>query len=206
MKRSIAIVLIGATAAFGFAPAPLSQPSPSSSALYMAKRGKGLSGVGGSNKMSKPKSIEGSETAQAAAPSKWAQTTIPSIESLPKEKNEVQLINTDVPSLMDKGTNPKGAVSIVNYDTKTYCFSSACASCKIPLTKAKVLEANDETGNSDARLQCDFCGATYNLRTGSPVQKEGGKILGFLFSKSENVPLPVYGLGEQGGKVFIDVP
>lgn len=37
------------------------------------------------------------------------------------------------------------------------------------------------------------------------MQKESGKLLGFLFSKSENVPLPTYGLGEQGGKVFINV-
>jgi len=107
--------------------------------------------------------------------------------------------------LINKQTNPTGAVSIVNYKDKTYCFSSACASCKIPLTKGKVLDATEDTGD-DARLQCDFCGATYNLRTGSPVQKEGGKLLGFLFSKGDTVQLPVYGLGEQGGKVFINVP
>ena len=93
----------------------------------------------------------------------------------------------------------------MNYNDKTYCFSSACGSCKIPLTKAKVLEPTEATGE-DARLQCDFCGATYNLRTGSPVEKESGKLFGFLFSKSDTVSLPVYGLGEQGGKVFINVP
>ena len=128
-----------------------------------------------------------------------------SIQSLPQEKNEVKVIDTNVPSLINKQTNPTGAVSIVNYNDKTYCFSSSCASCKIPLTKAKVLGANEET-DDDARIQCDFCGATYNLRTGEPVQKEGGKLLGFLFSKTESVELPVYGLGEQGGKVFINVP
>lgn len=58
----------------------------------------------------------------------------------------------------------------------------------------------------DGRLQCDFCGATYNLRTGEPVEKEGGKLLGFLFSKSEKEKLPVYALGEKGGKVFISMP
>jgi nitrite reductase/ring-hydroxylating ferredoxin subunit len=73
------------------------------------------------------------------------------------------------------------------------------------LTKAKVLDANEESG-ADARLQCDFCGATYNLRNGVPVEKEGGKLLGFLFSKGEKETLPVYGLGEKKGKVFINVP
>ena len=203
MKRSIAIasLIISSTAAF----APVSYPSSScsSSALPMARRGKGLSGVSGSNKLSKPKTMEGSGS--SAPTSNWAQTSIPSIKSLPQDKNKVEVIETDVFSLIDKGTNPKGAVSIVNYEDKTYCFSSSCASCKIPLTKAKVLEPNEESGD-DARLQCDFCGATYNLKTGEPVQKEGGKLLGFLFSKSDDVPLPVYGLGEQGGKVFINVP
>merc|ERR1712127_1078669 len=153
--------------------------------------------------MGKPKSIEGAQPTEGKA--NWAKTTIPSIKSLPKEKNAVNLVDTNVPALINKQTNPTGAVSIVNYESKTYCVSSSCASCKIPLTKAKVLDANEETGD-DARLQCDFCGATYNLRTGEPVQKEGGKLLGFLFNKSDDVPLPVYGLGEQGGKVFINVP
>lgn len=208
MKRSAFVLLLGAPAvAFGFVPpATLPQPLSSSSTTLSARRGKGLDVGGGSNKLNKPKSVGGSVEREASGPKgNWAQTSIPSIKSLPKEKNEVKLVDTQVPSLINKQTNPTGAVSIVNYDDKTYCFSSSCASCKIPLTKAKVLDPTDETG-SDARLQCDFCGATYNLRTGSPVQKEGGKLLGFLFSKSEDVPLPVYGLGEQGGKVFINVP
>ena len=205
MKRSIALILLGSTAAFGFAPAAL-PPQTSSSALF-AKRGKGLSGVGGGSKLSKPQSIAGSETQQqsSAPKSNWQATAIKGIKSLPQDKNVVKVVETNVFALKDKGTNPKGAVSIVNYEDKTYCFSSSCGSCKIPLTKGKVLDPTDETGD-DARLQCDFCGATYNLRTGAPVQKEGTKLLGFLFSKSDDEELPVYGLGEQGGKVFINVP
>jgi len=199
MKRSLAFLLLGAPAAYGFAPVSISQ-QPSTS--LFAKRGKGLDGAGGGSRLNKPKSISGSETAQTPS-ANWQQTSIASIKSLPKEQGEVKLVDTMVPSLINKQTNPTGAVSIVNYDDKTYCFSSACGSCKIPLAKGKVL---DPVEGDDARIECDFCGATYNLRTGSPVQKEGGKILGFLFSKSENVPLPVYGLGEQGGKVFINVP
>lgn len=207
MKRSIALFLLGAPVAFGFAPSPHTQCPSSPSSLSMAKRGRGLSAPGGS-KLSKPKSISGSEPGQtqASAPkANWAQTSISSIDSLPKEKDTVRLVDTEVASLINKQTNPNGAVSIVNHEDKTYCFSSSCASCKIPLAKAAVLDGNDETGD-DARLQCDFCGATYNLRTGEPVKKEGGKIFGFLFSKSEDTPLPVYGLGERGGKVFINVP
>mmetsp|Transcript_19481 Transcript_19481/g.42351 ORF Transcript_19481/g.42351 Transcript_19481/m.42351 type:complete len:210 (-) Transcript_19481:186-815(-) len=209
MKRSMAILLLGASAASGFAPTPLQQTPPSSS-LSMAKRGKGLSVSGGNNKLNKPQSISsgGSETSsapKAAAANNWQQTSIPSIKSLPKEKNSVQLVDTNVFALKNKQTNPTGAVSIVNHEDKTYCFSSSCASCKIPLAKAKVLDGNEETGD-DARVECDFCGATYNMRTGAPVAKEGGKLFGFLFSKSESVPLPVYGLGEQKGKVFINIP
>jgi len=191
----------------GFAPSVQQQTL---SALHMAKGGRGglSDGGSGSNKLSKPKSIGGTDGASKSdskSTNTWVQTSIPSIKSLPSEKKVVKLVDTQVPSLINKQTNPTGAVSIVNYNDKTYCFSSSCASCQIPLTKAKVLEANDET-NKEARLQCDFCGATYNLRTGSPVTKEDGKLLGFLFSKSEDKKLPVYGLGEQGGKVFIRLP
>lgn len=209
MKRSIAIVLLGAPAVLGFAPSSplLSHPS---SALSMGKaRGRGsISGGGGGsgNKLNKPTSIDNNSSESAPTSSNWAQTSIPSIASLPKDANVVKLVDTNVPALVDKGTNPTGAVSIVNYeDGTTYCFSSSCGSCKIPLSKATVLDPTEETGD-DARLQCDLCGATYNLRTGSPVTKEGGKMLGFLFGKSDDVPLPVYGLGEKGGKVFISVP
>ena len=110
-------------------------------------------------------------------------------------------------SITDKNINPTGAVSIVNYQdesaTTTYCFSVSCASCKIPLTKGKVLPPKE---SGDARLQCDLCGATYNLRSGEQVEKEGGKMLGFLFNQNKEEKLPVYALGEKGGKVFISMP
>jgi nitrite reductase/ring-hydroxylating ferredoxin subunit len=146
------------------------------------------------------------------APSKkanWIATSIPSLGALPKDTNTVKVVDTMVPALTDKNTNPTGAVSIVNYkgdsDTITYCFSVSCASCKIPLTKAKVLPPKE---SNDARLACDFCGATYNLRSGVQVEKEGGKLLGFLFNNQSNneAKLPVYALGEKGGKVFISMP
>ncbi|KAL7467446.1 hypothetical protein ACHAXS_007708 [Conticribra weissflogii] len=181
-------------------------------ALSMAKGGRGGLDVGGTGGP-KPKPLGGNsndnpgDSSPIPKKGKWAAVSgLPSLKSLPQEEGVVKLVDTMVPALMNKQTNPTGAVSIVNYMGTTYCFSSSCSSCKIPLTKAQVLPPNEDTGNKDPRLQCDFCGATYNLRTGEPVKKEGGKLLGFLFSKSESVPLPVYALGEQGGKVFINVP
>ena len=201
MNLSSIVLLLCAAAVSAFAPAL--QQSSSTTALYAKGRRGGLTSSGNS-KLNKPKSIGGSETETDSKPkSNWVQTSIPGIKSLPSEKNVVKLVDTQVPSLINKQTNPTGAVSIVNYGDKTYCFSSGCASCQIPLTKGKVLDPTDET-NGEARLQCDFCGATYNLRTGAPVEKEGGKLFGFLFSKSEAKDLPVYGLGEQGGKMFIN--
>ena len=215
--------LLCAPAASGFAPATSSISSASSSslmssALPMARRGKGLDiGDGGAstNRLNNPKSIGGGSDASnksSSSNNNWIQTSIPSIDSLPKEQNVVKVIDTNVPKLIDKNTNPTGAVSIVNIDKQTYCFSSSCASCKIPLPKAEVLSPNEETNGVDPRLRCDFCGAAYNLRTGVRLTKkdgsEGWKPLGFLFGNAngENNPLPVYALGERGGKVYINVP
>eukprot|EP00956_Cyclotella_meneghiniana_P013489 scaffold19546_cov65-Cyclotella_meneghiniana.AAC.6 len=137
----------------------------------------------------------GLDVPPSSAPSKksnWIATSIPSLGDLPKETNVVKVIDTNVASITDKNINPTGAVSIVNYQdesaTTTYCFSVSCASCKIPLTKGKVLPPKE---SGDARLQCDLCGATYNLRSGEQNKEE---------------KLPVYALGEKGGKVFISMP
>mmetsp|Transcript_9512 Transcript_9512/g.19719 ORF Transcript_9512/g.19719 Transcript_9512/m.19719 type:complete len:249 (+) Transcript_9512:15-761(+) len=212
---TVALSLFGAELASAFS---TSRPSPifpseqfSSISLSMAKGGRGGLDVGGTGGP-KPKPLGGnSNNSDDSSPipkkGKWSPVSgLPSLKALPQEEGVVKLVDTLVPALINKQTNPTGAVSIVNYMGTTYCFSSSCSSCKIPVTQARVLPPNEETGNKDPRLQCDFCGATYNLRTGEPVKKEGGKLLGFLFSKSENVPLPVYALGEQGGKVFINVP
>jgi nitrite reductase/ring-hydroxylating ferredoxin subunit len=135
-----------------------------------------------------------------------------SAKDLPTEQGKIMLVDTMAPALMDRGTNPTGAVAVVKFgpNNTLYCVSSSCASCKIPLTKAKILGPTDETGNQDPRLACDFCSATYNLRTGervTNVQASGilGGIAKALLSAKESAPLPVYELGEAKGKVVINL-
>ena len=136
---------------------------------------------------------------------------IQSMKDLPQEENQVQFVDTMAEKLQDGAVNPTGAVSVVNYEGKTYCFSSSCPSCKVPLSKAKVFEPNEETDNTDPRLSCDFCKATFNVRTGERVENAGkagifGGIVKGLFSAQESVPLPTYDLGEKNGKVLINLP
>lgn len=214
-RRSLFLVVALATAssltpAFGFTTPQL--PSSERNVALMAKgRRGGLDIGGGSASKTQPMGIGGGNKNRGEAPSQPQGTWVPvsgapTSKDLPKEKNKVTLVDTMAPSLMDGRTNPTGAVAIVNYEDQTFCFDSACASCKIPLTKSQVLEPTDETGGKDPRLQCDFCGATYNIRSGAPVEKAGGKLMGFLFSKQESSVLPTYGLGERDGKVFINIP
>ena len=155
MKRSIAFLLVHAPAVvLGFAPPPC--PPPSSS-LSMAKGRRGGLDVGDANSNGgKPRPIAANAVPFSSPVSpkkgKWSPVSgLSSVASLPKEPNAVQLIDTLVPALIDKQTNPTGAVSVVNFGETTYCFSSNCASCKIPLTKAKVLGPTEETGEGESR-------------------------------------------------------
>jgi len=126
------------------------------------------------------------------------------------QEAQVQLVDTNVKALVDGATNPTGAVSVVQYKGSTYCTSASCSTCKIPMNKAKILEPNDETENTDPRMVCDFCAATYNLRTGKRLTSAGGAglmggLMKGIFSKTEDDPIPVYALGEKNGKVVINL-
>jgi len=134
---------------------------------------------------------------------------VSSAGDLPNEEGKVQLVDTMVKKLINGATNPTGAVGVAKHEGSVYCFSASCSSCKIPLNKAKVLGPSEETG-SDPRIMCDFCSATYNLRTGERVASAGGNgliggIVKGLFSKKEEAPLDVYALGEKDGSVVINV-
>mmetsp|Transcript_36005 Transcript_36005/g.55331 ORF Transcript_36005/g.55331 Transcript_36005/m.55331 type:complete len:204 (-) Transcript_36005:134-745(-) len=136
-----------------------------------------------------------------------------SSSDLIQEEGQVQLVDTGSTALVNKGTNPTGAVGVIKFGNFHYCFASNCARCKFPLIKAKLYPPTDET-NGHARLQCDFCKSTYNLRTGEPVKEPeegaGGNLFGGLvkglFSAQENMPMQTFDLAEDSnGKVLINV-
>lgn len=139
--------------------------------------------------------------------SRWC--ALPRGTKLPKAENEVQFIDTNLPTLVDKSVNPTGAVSVLKYKDNTYCFSASCPSCKIPLKKAKAFDP--EPGQKGPRLVCDFCKSTYSLSNGARLKSEkpggifGGLVQTVLSANADNSsPLPLYQLGELDGKLVID--
>lgn len=116
--------------------------------------------------------------------------------------------------MKNSATNPTGAVSVVKSDNdQTYCFSSSCPSCQIPLTKAEIAEPTEATA-PHPRLVCGFCKATYSLKDGARLEgedavKEGGGVFGGIvksvFSAKESGPLKMYKLGQKGKDLVIAV-
>jgi nitrite reductase/ring-hydroxylating ferredoxin subunit len=133
-----------------------------------------------------------------------------STSALPSEMDKVALLETQLPSLTNPATNPTGAVAVVRHGGKTYCFDSACPSCKIPLTKAKVTVTEQPPSPS-----CDFCTATYDLATGARVEKlakgAGGGLFAGVVSNIMSAdprsagPLRLFKLSQQGGKLMIAI-
>lgn len=164
------------------------------------KRGRGSLGrevVGGSKK--------GMGSKDSDFSSKWC--TLPKGQTLPTEENKVALLDTNLPTLIDKSINPTGAVSVLKYNNDMYCFSVNCPCCKIPLTKA-VAKDKDV-------LECNFCKSTYSLTTGQRLENNnnnnnkgllGSMVQSVLNSSPENKgPLMLYQLGEDAnGKLLID--
>ena len=139
----------------------------------------------------------------------WVTVPGMTVKDLPKEDGKVSLVETQAYSLVDKATNPNGAVSVMKYGQETYCFSSSCPQCKIPLTKAKALPPNEESGNAP-RVSCDFCKASFELKNGQPVastERTGffGGIAKAVLSAQESTPLPMYRLGEKDGKILFSI-
>jgi nitrite reductase/ring-hydroxylating ferredoxin subunit len=137
----------------------------------------------------------------------WIPIAVSSKE-LPTEDNTVGIIDTNLPTMKVGQTNPTGAVSVLKYKDEVHCFSINCPSCQIPLTKAKAVPA-DESSAGQPRLVCDFCKATYNIKTGeklkSAVENPGllGGIAKSLFSAKDSGNLKMYKLGEKNGKLLI---
>lgn len=174
------------------------------SALTM-KRGRGSLGreVGG-----RPSPANNSKGPSLGSSLNWC--PIPAGQTLPTTEGKVGFLDTNLPTMKNGNTNPTGAVAAVRYDDNIYCFASACPSCQVPLSKAKILPANEETKQRAPRLTCDFCKATYSLGDGSKLQTtESGGILGgvvkSIFASQSSGPLKLYKLGEQKGKLLIVV-
>ena len=140
--------------------------------------------------------------------SRWCK--LPPGSMLPTEENKVGLIETNLPTLKNAQVNPNGAVSVLKYKEQTYCFSSSCPSCKIPLTKAKAQDPAE--GETAPRLVCDFCKSIYSLGNGDKLgtQKAEGLFGGLMSSiisanSGGDLPLPLYKLGEdKNGNLMID--
>lgn len=140
--------------------------------------------------------------------------------ALPSEMDKVALLETQLPALTNPATNPSGAVAVVRHGGKTYCFDSACPSCKIPLTKAKVTEQPSSSSSDSPKpkvvLSCDFCTASYDLASGARVEKPskesgGGGLFSGIVSNIMSAdprsagPLRLFKLNQQGGKLMIAI-
>eukprot|EP00978_Attheya_sp_CCMP212_P002930 scaffold6049_cov41-Attheya_sp.AAC.3 len=129
------------------------------STMTMRKGRKGLNkGINESIGDSNVRPMGGESTTPMSSSKKashWVPVVgLPSMADLPNSESgsEIKLVDTMADVLMNGATNPTGAVAVTNYMGKTYCFASACSTCKIPLTKARVMAPNAETNNVDPRL------------------------------------------------------
>lgn len=174
-----------------------------STSLLTMKRGRGSfqreAGMG------KPAKSLGGESEESTKSLNWI--PLPKENKLPQQENEIIPLDTNLVTLKNAATNPTGAVAVAKYDEQYYCFSVACPSCKIPLTKAKIVPANEESGKAP-RLVCDFCKATYNVKTGEKLQAaESGGLFGgvvkSIFASKDSGTLPTYKLGEKNGQLLI---
>ena len=201
MKLSTVLVLISAYVANAYS--PMGMPTTRSTMTMKRGRGSFQKEIGGGN----GGGMSSRGSTRSAGPIKnWITVPKSSKKDLPKKEGQVSLLNTQAFLLVDKNTNPTGAVSVAKYEGQTYCFSASCPSCKIPMTKAKCLPASEETGTAP-RVSCDFCKATFNLKTGEQVEStESSGFLGGIakavLSAQDSTPLPVYSLAEKDGKIL----
>ena len=201
MKLSTVLVLISAYVANAYS--PMGMPTTRSAMTMKRGRGSFQKEIGGGN----GGGMSSRGSTRSAGPIKnWITVPKSSKKDLPKKEGQVSLLNTQAFLLVDKNTNPTGAVSVAKYEGQTYCFSASCPSCKIPMTKAKCLPASEETGTAP-RVSCDFCKATFNLKTGEQVEStESSGFLGGIakavLSAQDSTPLPVYSLAEKDGKIL----
>lgn len=175
---------------------------------YMPKRSTSLSMKRGRGSLKREinDSSSSSSSSGGGGAINWLNTN-ESVKELPSKDGEVTLIETGAFLVVNKQTNPKGAVSAMKYGGQIYCFEANCPQCKIPMAKAKGLPPNDETKNKVPRVACDFCKSTYNLKTGEILKAEEtsgffGGIAKSVLGAQESAPLTTYQLGEKNGKIM----
>lgn len=178
------------------------------------RRGK----AGGSQKIPKQGGFGGGDADTGPAPAQgssrqWLPIPSTTADLGRTKEGKVELFDTQVDALVDSLTNPTGAVSILKHAGDTYCFSSSCPSCKIPMSGAKVLPATSSTRPSPL-IACSFCKSAYDLKSGLKTEVSTEEVGGGLFAglaknifkaSSNNDPLPIYRLGEKDGKLLISI-
>jgi nitrite reductase/ring-hydroxylating ferredoxin subunit len=204
---SMMMLLIGRSVSY----APTPYLATVRSSLSMAKRGRGSFQNESGMSIPNPEGKSGG-IGNAANDSGINWCPVPPGQKLPEKEGVVTLMDTMLTTLKNGATNPTGAVGVVKYAGQTYCFSSACPSCKIPLVKAKVFPGDVDAAaeNKAPRLACDFCKSTYNLKSGNKVAavETGGffgNIVKSVMQSQATGGLPIYKLGEKNGKLLICV-
>jgi len=200
LYRTILVVVVAAYVATAFIP-PVRRITKKQLALSV-KRGRGSL----KRELDDDSSSGGLGRSSSSPASNWLNTN-KSVKELPTEDSKIVLIETGAFLLVNKQTNPKGAVGAMKYGGQTYCFESNCPQCKIPMTKAKSYPPNEETNNKVPRVACDFCKSTYNMKTGEKlkaVESTGlfGGIAKSVLGSQESEALATYQLGEKNGKVM----
>lgn len=185
----IPLVLLG-TVSHAYVPSRMPTPTHRRSlwTVRNARAGKG-----------KLKKNLGSTTTSPQNTIPWIPLETP-VSALPTVTNKIQLLDTNLPTLTNAATNPTGAVAVAQVESNNYyCFSSSCPSCKIPLTKATIMDGTT--------IRCNFCQSSYKLKNGRKLENKPAGIFGGMvqkvFAAQDSGPLPIYRLGEKDGKLLI---
>lgn len=99
---------------------------------YMPKRSTSLSMKRGRGSLKREinDSSSSSSSSGGGGAINWLNTN-ESVKELPSKDGEVTLIETGAFLVVNKQTNPKGAVSAMKYGGQIYCFEANCPQCKV---------------------------------------------------------------------------
>jgi len=218
MKSTLALVsLLAATIgcdAFSTVGIPSTATTSTTTELMMARGGRGMKkekvpktggggGMGGGSRSGGGASFD---------PNNWISMPASASELSTMKDGQIKLFDTNAITIKNSMTNPTAAVSVLQYNGDTYCFSHACPSCQIPMSKGKVLPAT--SSRPTPLLACSFCKSAYDLKTGqkqmdvTAQEIDGGGIFAGLAqslfkSTGKTDPMPMYKLGERDGKLVV---